>query len=58
MADIVKVNLDRIAAQAVQQIALRENRSASNAASTLIREAILYRRNATVQRNDHHEADA
>jgi hypothetical protein len=34
-----KVNLDRVAAQVVHQVATRENRSASNAASTVIREA-------------------
>jgi len=31
-----KVNLDQAAAHAVHQTALRENRSASNAASTMI----------------------
>ena len=34
-----KVNLDEVAARAVHATALAENRSASNAASTLIREA-------------------
>ncbi len=34
-----KVNLDKVAAQLVHQVSIRENRSASIAASTLIREA-------------------
>jgi hypothetical protein len=36
---VTKVLLDAVAARLVHEIALRENRSASNAASTLIRRA-------------------
>jgi hypothetical protein len=36
---VEKVNLDRIAAQIVHEIARKENRTRSNAASTMIRRA-------------------
>jgi hypothetical protein len=44
---VEKVNLDNVAAQIVQEFARRENRSASNAASTLIRRAAWLSRDAT-----------
>jgi hypothetical protein len=49
---VTKVNIDHIAAQIVQQCALQENRSASNAASTLIRAAWLARQAHTNSQND------
>jgi hypothetical protein len=41
---VEKVNLDRVAAQIVHECARHENRTASNAASTLIRRAALFAR--------------
>lgn len=46
--DAVKVRLDAVTAQAAHAIALRENRSLSNAACTLIKEALAHRRNAAL----------
>ena len=42
----VKINLDHVAAMAAHQVALRENRSLTNAANQLIREAWQRRLNA------------
>jgi hypothetical protein len=49
---VEKVNLDNIAAQIVQEVARRENRTASNAASTLIRRAWLAREARTDSQHD------
>jgi hypothetical protein len=48
---VEKVNLDNVAAQIVQEFARRENRSASNAASTLIRRAAWLSRDAQTDKN-------
>jgi hypothetical protein len=48
---VEKVNLDNVAAQIVREFALRENRSASNAASTLIRRAAWLAREAKTDKN-------
>ena len=51
---VEKVNLDRVAAQIVHDYALRENRTASNAASTLIRRAAsLARQSPATHARDH-----
>lgn len=47
---VEKVNLDSVAAQIVQEVARRENRTASNAASTLIRRAWLARQERAKER--------
>ncbi len=48
---VEKVGLDRIAAEIVQEVARRENRTASNAASTLIRRAWIALQDRTKERD-------
>lgn len=48
----IKANLDDVAAQIVHKVALRENRSFSNAASTLIRESWRQRQSAHTTTRD------
>jgi hypothetical protein len=52
---VEKVGLDKVAAQIVEECARQENRTASNAASTLIRQAWLARQ-APQKHNAGHSA--